>query len=97
MHAAGLAAYARRDPKRTGIYAFENRPKELAPEYEKAFRANKTAWQFFEKQPPWNKRTVIFWVMSGKKEETRLRRLQQLIEKSAKGTRMGVLKPKGEE
>ena len=27
MHAAGLAAYERRDPKRTGIYAFENDPR----------------------------------------------------------------------
>jgi uncharacterized protein YdeI (YjbR/CyaY-like superfamily) len=28
MHRAGLEAYARRDPKRTGIYSFENRPRE---------------------------------------------------------------------
>jgi uncharacterized protein YdeI (YjbR/CyaY-like superfamily) len=97
MHAAGLETYARRDPKRTGIYAFENRPKELASEYEKTFRANKTAWKFFEKQPPSNKRTLIFWVMSAKKEETRTRRLQQLIENSAKGIRMGVLNPKSKE
>lgn len=97
MHAAGLEAYARRDPKLTGIYAFENRPKELAPEYEKQFRANKAAWEFFGKYPPGIKRTVIFWVMSAKKEETRIRRLQQLIENSAKGVRMGVLNPKGKE
>ena len=97
MHASGLEAYARRDPERTGIYAFENRPKELVPEYEKLFRAKKTAWEFFEKQPPSNKRTVIFWVMSAKKEETRLRRLAQLIENSAKGIRMGVLNPKSKE
>lgn len=97
MHAAGLKAYERRDPERTGIYAFENRPKELAPEYEKTFRANKRAWEFFEKYPPSIKRTVIFWVMSAKKEETRVRRLQQLIENSAKGVRMGVLNPKKKE
>src|SRR5215211_3256890 len=41
MQAAGLEAYARRDPKRTGIYSFENRPRDLSPAYEKIFRENK--------------------------------------------------------
>ena len=94
MHAAGLDAYARRDPKRTGIYAFENRPREFAPEYEKKFRAHKTAWKFFEQQPPGYKRTIIFWVMSAKQEETRMRRLERLIDESAHGTRVGVIKDK---
>jgi len=91
MHAAGLDAYERRDPKRTGIYAFENRPREFAPEYEKKFRANRTAWKFFEQQPPGYKRTIIFWVMSAKQEETRMRRLERLISDSEKGVRVGLL------
>ena len=96
MTPAGLAAFEARDPKRTGIYSFENRPRELAPEYEKTFRMNRKAWQFFEQEPPSIKRTCIFWVMSAKQEETRIRRLNQLIESSAKGERRGVLvaKPK---
>ena len=94
MCAAGLDAYARRDPKRTGIYAFENRPREFAPEYEKKFRANKGAWKFFEQQPPGYKRTIIFWVMSAKQEETRLRRLERLIENSEQGVRVGLLERK---
>jgi uncharacterized protein YdeI (YjbR/CyaY-like superfamily) len=88
MHAAGLEAYARRDPKRTGIYSFENRPRELDPEYEKTFRQNKAAWKFFQEQPPSYKRLLIFRTMSAKKEETRLRRLKQLIEYSERGERM---------
>jgi len=95
MHASGLHAYARRDPKRTGIYAFENRPREFAPEYEKQFRANKTAWKFFEQQPPGYKRTIIFWVMSAKQEETRRRRLERLIADSEQGVRVGLLAAKG--
>ena len=95
MHAAGLDAYARRDPKRTGIYAFENRPREFAPEYEKKFRANRAAWKFFEQQPPGYKRTIIFWVMSAKQEETRMRRLERLIADSEQGVRVGLLAPKG--
>jgi len=88
MHAAGLEAYTRRDPERTGIYSFENRPKELAPEYEKTFRRNKAAWSFFEIQPPGYKRLMIFWIMSAKQEQTRTKRLQRLIESSAKGVRI---------
>ncbi|HEY6660337.1 MAG TPA: YdeI/OmpD-associated family protein [Pyrinomonadaceae bacterium] len=94
MQPPGLEAYARRDPKRTGIYAFENAPRELSPAYEKIFRANKKAWEFFEKQPPYSKRTSIHWVMSAKKEETQVRRLKHLIENSDKGVRSGVLVPK---
>ncbi|HEX5601205.1 MAG TPA: YdeI/OmpD-associated family protein [Pyrinomonadaceae bacterium] len=94
MHAAGLEAYERRNPERTGIYSFENRPRELSPEYEKIFRLNKAAWKFFQEQPPGYKRLMVFRAMSAKKEETRLRRLQQLIESSEKGERMGILKPK---
>jgi uncharacterized protein YdeI (YjbR/CyaY-like superfamily) len=97
MHAAGLDAYARRDPKRTGIYAFENRPREFAPEFEKKFRAHKPAWKFFEQQPPGYKRTIIFWVMGAKQEETRMRRLERLIEESANGVRVGVITPKGKD
>jgi uncharacterized protein YdeI (YjbR/CyaY-like superfamily) len=96
MQPAGLEAFARRDPKRTGIYSFETAPKQFSPAYEKRFRQNKTAWQFFEKEPASIKRTCIHWVMSAKKEETQLRRLEQLIESSEKGVRRGVLvaKPK---
>ena len=91
MAPAGVAAYALRDPKRTGIYSFENRPREFSPDLEKKFRSNKKAWQFFEQQPPSIKRVLIFWVMGGKQEETRQRRLAQLIESSAKGVRPGML------
>lgn len=94
MAEPGMKAYALRDPKRTGVYAFENAPREFSPEYEKKFRANKTAWEFFQKEPPSIRRTCIFWVMSAKKEETRLRRLEQLIDSSAKGIRRGVMETK---
>ena len=94
MQPPGLEAYDRRDPKRTGIYAFENRPRELSPAYEKMFRQNAKAWKFFEQEPPGLKRTIIFWVMGAKKEETQLRRLKQLIESSEQGVRLGVLTPK---
>jgi uncharacterized protein YdeI (YjbR/CyaY-like superfamily) len=94
MHAAGLAAYEQRDPQRTGVYSFENAPLELASEYEKEFRKQKGAWEYFQTYPPYLKKQVSYWVMSAKKEETRLKRLRQLIESSAKGERVGVLPAK---
>jgi uncharacterized protein YdeI (YjbR/CyaY-like superfamily) len=94
MQPAGLAAYERRDPKRTGVYSFENRPRQLSAAYEKRFRQNKNAWKFFEEQPPGYKRLVIFRIMSAKKEETQIRRLEQLIAISAKGERLGIVTAK---
>jgi uncharacterized protein YdeI (YjbR/CyaY-like superfamily) len=94
MQPAGLAAFELRDAKRTGIYSFENRPRELSIEVQKIFRANKEAWNFFNTQPPFYKRTIAFWVMSAKKEETRMRRLNRLIEASAREERVGILEPK---
>jgi len=91
MAEPGVKAYALRDPKRTGIYAFENEAREFSPAFEKKFRANKAAWQFFQSEPPSIRRTCIFWVMSAKKEETRLRRLEQLISRGEQGIRSGVM------
>jgi uncharacterized protein YdeI (YjbR/CyaY-like superfamily) len=94
MAPPGLAAYALRTPERTGVYAFENSPHKLAVAYEKKFRANKKAWRFFDQMPPSFKRTCIFWVMNAKHEETRLRRLDSLIESSLKGERRGFIEKK---
>jgi uncharacterized protein YdeI (YjbR/CyaY-like superfamily) len=96
MHAAGLAAYEQRDPQRTGIYSFENAPRELSAEYEQELRNVDGAWEYFQTYPPYLKKTVSYWVMSAKKEETRLTRLRRLIESCAKRERIGVLPKKSE-
>ena len=94
MHASGTAAFAQRDPERTGIYSFENSPKELSREYEKEFRKHNGAWQYFQTYPPYLKKQVSYWVMSAKKEETRQKRLDRLIADSAAGRRIGILNTK---
>ena len=94
MQPSGVAAFDARDPKRTGIYAFENRPRELSPEFQKMLRGNSKAWKFFDVQPPFYKRTIAFWVMGAKKAETQMRRLKRLIDCSARGERVGILEPK---
>ena len=92
MAPAGLRAFEARDEKKSAIYSYENRPRELAPDYEKRFRANQKAWEFWSAQPPGYRRQVTYWVMEAKKEETRERRFMTLIDSSAHGRRIrGVL------
>jgi len=94
LAAAGLAAFEDRSQE-SGKYSFENRSGKLDPALEREFKANRKAWEFFGVQAPWYRRTTIFWVMSAKKEETRLKRLDTLIRDSASGRRLGMLTPKG--
>ncbi len=96
MRPAGLRAFAQRREDKSAIYAYENAVRTLDPADEKTFRANRSAWQFFNTQAPSYRRVCIYWVTSAKKEETRARRLATLIDDSANGHRVGVvtLKPK---
>jgi uncharacterized protein YdeI (YjbR/CyaY-like superfamily) len=93
MHPAGIRTFEERDEKRTNRYSFENRDAKLTPEDEKAFRANKKAWAWFEAAAPSYRRPAIWWVVSAKKDETRARRLATLIRDSAAGKRIGPLTP----
>jgi|SRR5580704_3514398 uncharacterized protein YdeI (YjbR/CyaY-like superfamily) len=89
MTPAGLAAYARREEARSTVYSYENRHlASLNAEREARFRAKSGAWKFFAAQPPSYRQTSIYWVMNAKRDETRSRRLEQLIEASAHGRRL---------
>jgi uncharacterized protein YdeI (YjbR/CyaY-like superfamily) len=90
---AGVRTFEARDPKRSAMYSYEQRKKDerLAPAYVAKLKANRKAWTFFRSQAPWYQRTVSRWVMSAKKEETRLRRLATLIDDSAHQRRIGPL------
>jgi uncharacterized protein YdeI (YjbR/CyaY-like superfamily) len=88
MAKAGLEAWERRDPNKTGIYSFENRPKAFDAALEREFRKQAAAWTFFCAQPPGYQRLMTFFVMSAKQQETRLRRLDRLIKASAAGKRI---------
>ena len=84
MRPAGLKAFEARDPDRVGVYSFENEA-ELAPELERELRANRKAADYFDSRPPGYRRTAVHLVMSAKRQETRERRMRQLIEDSAAG------------
>jgi len=93
MQSAGLKAFARRQDDKSAIYSYEQRKTaKLSDVYEEKFRANKKAWDFFQAQAPWYRRTASFWVISAKKEETRLKRLAMLIQESGHGKSIVPLK-----
>ena len=86
MHPAGMKAFEMRQEKKSGIYAYERTVgAELPQDYEKKFKANRKAWEFFQKQPPWYRRTSFHRIVSAKQETTRMKRLLKLIEDSANG------------
>jgi len=96
MREAGLRAFATRTAAKTGVYSFErNDAAKLTASQEKTLRANRKAATFFDAQPPWYQRTAIHWVISAKREETRARRLGQLIADSAAGKRIGLADASG--
>ncbi len=91
MCAPGLAAFARRDEKRSGVYSFERANVRWSGALERLFRASAPAWAFFQSQPPGYRRIATWFVMSAKKDETRLKRLTTLIALSEKGRRLPML------
>jgi uncharacterized protein YdeI (YjbR/CyaY-like superfamily) len=84
MQPAGLKAFEKRIERRSGRYSYENAV-ELDEAYEQQFRANQRAWDFFQSRPASYRRAAIWWVVTAKKEETKLKRLATLIEDSEHG------------
>ena len=96
MQPAGLMAFWKRSDDKSAIYSYEQRKTaKLSDAYEKQFHANKKAWDYFQAQAPWYRRTASFWVISAKKEETKLKRLAALIEASERGESVAPLKRPG--
>jgi uncharacterized protein YdeI (YjbR/CyaY-like superfamily) len=87
MAEAGRRVFDARTEQRTGVYTYENRWPPLSSAYERLFKANKKAWAFFTAQPPGYRKLATGWIMQAKKEETQRKRLQTIIDASAKGTR----------
>jgi uncharacterized protein YdeI (YjbR/CyaY-like superfamily) len=85
---AGEAAYARRTDERTGKASYERVVPDLTAAQLKQIKANRKAWEFFQKQPPGYQKVCRHYVTSAKQEATRERRLQNLIACSAEGRRL---------
>jgi uncharacterized protein YdeI (YjbR/CyaY-like superfamily) len=93
MMQAGLDAFAQRDETRSEVYSYERKHAELSPDALKILKADKKAWNHFTTLAPGYRRLAAHWVASAKREETRARRLAELIERLRRGERVGVLAP----
>lgn len=93
MKAAGLRAYEKRDEAGATRYSNEQKTVQFDEVRAKRFRENAAAWDFFQAQPAGYRRVMTHRVMSAKREETREKRLDQLIGVSARGRRVNLLKP----
>jgi len=71
--------------KEQELYSYEQKSPELPDPYRRLLKKNNAAWNFFEAQPPSYRKAANWWVLSAKKEETRLKRLDKLIDDSAQG------------
>ncbi len=88
MKKPGLEVYNNRKESKSGIYSFESEIIKLDDNFERIFKANKNAWDFFEKQAPSYQKTRSHWIMSAKQESTKISRLNKLILASEKHNRL---------
>jgi uncharacterized protein YdeI (YjbR/CyaY-like superfamily) len=89
MRPAGRRAFEARSTANSGIYSYEQRKSiVLDAALEKRLKANKAAWTFLQEVAPSYRQLTIFWVMSAKADDTRRRRLDKLIEASARQQRL---------
>src|SRR6478609_1876305 len=71
MQPSGLAAFERRREDRSGIYAYENRDRELPEQYAQLLAAEPAA--------------TAYWEVTAKQEKTRDSRMAQLVDDCAHG------------
>lgn len=92
MRPAGLRAFEERRADRVATYSYEQ-PEDVRLDDEQLalLRADEKAWEWFSAQSPSYRKAAVHWVVSGKRADTRERRLRQLITDSAAGRRVPPL------
>ncbi len=86
MQPAGLEIYNLRSEENAIGYSTASKSSKLSSAYEKTFKANNKAWDYFKTLAPSYKKSSVHWVMSGKQESTQLKRLNELIADSEQET-----------
>jgi uncharacterized protein YdeI (YjbR/CyaY-like superfamily) len=92
MRPAGRAAFAAREARSSKRYSYESKAGALDPALQRELKRDRGAWEFFQSEAPWYRRTSIFWVMEAKREETRARRFGTLLKCSGKRERIPLLR-----
>jgi len=89
MTEAGLKAFSFRQESKSKIYVYEKEEKViLSVEFEKLFKLNTKAWDYFCAQAESYKNVMIHWIMTAKQEKTRISRLEKTIQISEQQKRM---------
>ncbi len=94
MQPAGLKAYEARKENKMGIYSYEQRSVNLEEPYNGLLKKNGAAWSFFQTQPASYRKAISWWIISAKREETRLKRVEKLIANSAQAQRLPEFMPR---
>jgi uncharacterized protein YdeI (YjbR/CyaY-like superfamily) len=94
MQPAGLKAYEARKENKMGIYSYEQRSVNLEEPYNDLLKKNGAAWSFFQAQPASYRKAISWWIVSAKKQATRLNRVEKLIANSAQGQRLPEFTPR---
>jgi uncharacterized protein YdeI (YjbR/CyaY-like superfamily) len=81
--------FAHRTENKSRTYSYEQpATADLTPGELKAFKKNKAARAFFERQAPSYKKKLLWRIVGAKQQKTRDRRLTMLIESSANELRL---------
>lgn len=88
MQPAGLVLYKNRKEDKAKLYSYENKPTQLPEDYEKKFKENKKAWEFFTSQSPSYQKTIFYYILSAKQPATQLSRLDKVIKESEQQKRL---------
>jgi uncharacterized protein YdeI (YjbR/CyaY-like superfamily) len=91
MHPSGMTAFEKRQEHKSRIYSYEKPPENLSKDFLKKFQSNKKAWKYFQSMAPSYQRTAIHWVMNAKQENTRIKRVAELINDSEAGRKIKIL------
>ncbi len=91
MYPPGTKAFQNRKENKSSIYSYEKSSVILPKKFEKILKSNKKAWQFFTNMAPSYSRAAIHWIVSAKREETKMKRLQELITDSENERKIKIL------
>ena len=86
MRPAGLAAFERRKPERSGVYAYEQTGLEDLPEpYAAVLAADPLANAWWRAATTTYRKICVHWVLTAKQQATRDKRMAQLVDDSRHG------------
>jgi uncharacterized protein YdeI (YjbR/CyaY-like superfamily) len=91
MTRAGLVRIE--DAKRSGAWERAEKPEQptrVPPELKKALSANKTAARNFHNLAPSYRRDYIGWLLSARREETRRKRLREIVRLVSQNKKLGM-------